>query len=113
MYKERFKTIKFINFVNFKVQKSSQFIIALALIFPVTVLIQHITINFTVWYPLPMLAKPFRYDVSKGCHTATVPWVPWEMQYELSYPIPSHGIPMVIPFPWTSLLFHRTITVSV
>ena len=36
---------KFIDFVNFKVQKSSQFIIILALTFRVTVLIQQIS-NF-------------------------------------------------------------------
>ena len=33
---------KFIDFVNFEVQKSAQFIIIVALIFPVTVLIQQI-----------------------------------------------------------------------
>ena len=42
MYKERSKTTKFIDFVNLKVQKRSQFIIILALIFQVSVLIQQI-----------------------------------------------------------------------
>ena len=42
MYKEWYKRTKSIDFVNYKVQKSSQFIIILALIFRVTVLIQQI-----------------------------------------------------------------------
>ena len=41
-YKEWYKTTKYIDFVHFKVQKSSQFIIIQALIFQVTVLIQQI-----------------------------------------------------------------------
>ena len=55
-YNDRSKTTKFIDFVNFKVQKSLQFIIILALIFRVTVLIQEIfnllLINFCPMGPM-------------------------------------------------------------
>ena len=89
MYKERYKTTKFLDFVTIKVQKSSQFII-------IHYQSGQITINFRVWYPLPMLAYQLGMTLSKGYHMATVPWIPWEMQCVLSNPTPwdiSHGIP--------------------
>ena len=91
---------KFIDFANFKVQKSSQFIIILALTFRVTVLIQQI-FNF-------LLSNCFDSDnsVSSGSFSITVPWVLWKMQCVPSRPIPwdiSQSIPMEIPYPWTSL----------
>ena len=76
-YKERYKTTKFIDFVNFKVQKCSRFIIILALIFQVTVLIEQI-FNFLLinFCPIRPMGNAMRA-------------------------VSSH--PMGIPFPWTSL----------
>ena len=95
--KERHKRTKFIDFVDFKVQKSSQFIIIVALIFRVTVLLdQYVTINFKVWYPLPMLAKLFRYDVIKRLSHGYCPMGPMENAMRA---VPSHPMEH---FPWTS-----------
>ena len=92
---------KFIDFVDFKFQKSSQLIIIVALIFRVTLLIQHITINFRVWYPLPILAKLFRCDVIKrlshGCCSMG-------LKGNAMRAVPSH--PMGFPLPWTNLPLH-------
>ena len=85
MYKERYKTTKFIDFVNFKDQKSSQFIIILALILRVTVLIQQI----------------FNFLLNSFCRVDPM----GNAMRELSNPIPSdsHGkpIPMNKPVCWT------------
>ena len=104
-YKKRYKTTKFINFVNFKVQKTSQFIIILALIFRVTVLIQHMTINFRAWYPLSMFAKLFWYDDIKRLSRGYCP------MGNATRAVPSHGISLGIPFSWawTSLLIDRPV----
>ena len=78
-YEERSKTTKFIDFV--KVQKRSQFIIILALIFQVSVLIQQI-FNF--------LLINFCLRSHGKCNACCL--------------IPSHGtFPMGIPLPCTSL----------
>ena len=60
-YKERYKLTKFIDFVNFKVQKSSQFMIILGLIFRVTVLMQQI-FNFLLinFFPIGPLGNEVR-----------------------------------------------------
>ena len=60
---------KFIDFVIFKVQKSSQFIIILALTFRVTVLIQQILISYS-W-----TVSDNDNSVSSGSFTTTVSWV--------------------------------------
>ena len=75
MYKERYKTTQFIDFVNFQIQKRLQFIIILALILRVTVLIQQI-FNF-------LLISFCRVDPMGNAMRA----------------VQSHPIPMGNPFP--------------
>ncbi|CAK8695447.1 unnamed protein product [Clavelina lepadiformis] len=73
MYKERYKTTKFNDFVNFKVQKSC--------------------LSMTIYYHW--------YSYSESLCSFSKFSMPWELQFVLSHPIPSHGtFPM--GFPWES-----------
>ena len=88
---------KFMEFVNFKVQKSSQFIIILALTIRVTVLIQQIC-NFLHQLFLIMIIQLVRIvsqPLSHGKCNACCPIHP--IQWDIF-----HRIPTGIPFPWTS-----------
>ena len=89
MYKERYKTTKFLDFVTIKVQKSSQFII-------IHYQSGQITINFRVWYPLPMLAYLFRHDVIKRLSHGYCPMGPMG---NAKRAFPSHPMGH---FPWDS-----------
>ena len=71
---------KFIDFVNSKVQKSSQFIIILALILRVTVLIQQI-FNFLLinFCPIGPMGNAMRAIPSHGTFSKGFPWNPITM----------------------------------
>ena len=94
MYKERSKPTKFIDFVNFKVQKRSQFIIILALIFRVTVLNQQIFKFLLVNYcPIDPMENAMRAVPSHP-----LGHFPWESH--------SHLQAWILPTPQT-LFFQR------